>query len=186
MKISTKVIENATANYLSLDELAFLYSAFFNYKWEVNIMPASLIKLKRLGYLDEKDELTLVGENVLFSCIEKEVEPTPISTTKNEKFDEIWMMFPKDDGYRHFEKSRIIRWNKAETKREYEEALKKVKHEDLVRALNNEVAYRKLSSTKENFFKYMKSSVNWFKTEQYNEFIDEQQNVEDSHGKELS
>lgn len=186
MIITNKVIENATANYLSLDELAFLYSTFFNKSWEVNVTPASVLKLKRMKYINDDDSLTNAGEQVLFSCIEKETEATNPPTEKSADFDAIWLMFPKDDGFRHFEKTRMIRWNKAETKKEYDIALTKVTHEELVRALANEIAYRKQSSTKENFFKYMKSSINWFKTEHYNEFLDEQLNVEDIHGKELS
>ena len=117
MKIDNTVIQNASANYLSLDELAFLYSSFFDLKWEVNVIPASILKLRRMGYIDETDKVTAGGEAVLFSCVQTNFEETKPIANIEDRFDEIWMLFPRDDGYRHFSKTRMIRWNKAETKK---------------------------------------------------------------------
>lgn len=112
-------------------------------------------------------------------CIDEE---RPVKNVES-KFDEIWFLFPKDDAYRHFQSTRPIRYNKIETKKEYEIALGERTHEQLKEALTAELEYRK-SSSAENKLKYMKSSLNWFKTKAYEEFMNvPEEIIEEKYGK---
>ena len=182
MKITNKVIENAYANYLTIDELVFIYNKFFDLKWSAKITPASINKLIRLGLLDAEYNLTSDGETILFYCIEEESALVP----KNDRFEEIWVLFPRDDGFREFSKTRMIRWNKSEAKKQYEELLSEVSHDELVKALNKELEYRSTHSTKENLFKYMRGPVNWFKERTYLEFVDYEPEEKLDYGKQVS
>lgn len=186
MVIDEKVISNATANFLTLDELVLLYCRYFDYNWNINIAPAYINKLQRLGLINPDGNITTAGEVVLFSCIETEPK-VEVKSNKEDSFNEIWLMFPRDDSFRHFPVSRTIRWNKAETKRHYLDALNTHTHQQLVSALQNELKYRTANSTKENLFKYMKGSVNWFKDQAFLNFVDDEEtNITDDYGKEVS
>lgn len=135
-----------------------------------------------MGLIDESCSLTAIGESVLSGCANTE---HATSAPLEDKFDEIWALFPKDDGFRHFGKTRMIRWNKSESKKAYLEALKTYTHQDLLKALRNEIAFRN-DSSKENLFKYMKGSVNWFKHQSFVDFLEDSEEVRDEHGKGLS
>lgn len=136
-------------------------------------MPASINKLNRMGLIKD-GEISETGELLLFACLDNEEEVATEKVSVPSNFDEIWLLFPRDDGYRNFSTSRTIRWNKKETKAQYELALKLYSHKDLVNALKREITYRSSNSTKENLFKYMKGSINWFKDQSYLNFIDEE------------
>jgi hypothetical protein len=126
---------------------------------------------------------TLAAENILLECIDK----APIvEQPKDESFEVIWKMFPRDDEFRHFSKTRMIRWNKAETNKWYNEARLKYSHEQLQQALERELAYRN-TSVKENLFKYMKGSVNWFKEEAFLNFLEmEDIKYDNTYGKDIA
>ena len=181
MKITTKVIQGINSSRISLDELAYIYSLYFNENWEINIFPASIIKLQRLNILDSELGITAVGETVLFDCLDEDKVVVPAE----DKFDELWLLFPKDDEFKSFPRTRTIRTNKAQAKTEYYNTLAKgYTHEQLVNALKNEVIYRS-ESTKENLFKYMRSPINWFKNESYLDFVDINIVKPDEYGKEI-
>lgn len=180
MIINEKVINNIKVNFLDLTELAYLYNLFFNKNWNIDIFPASIVKLKRLNILKDETTLTANGENILLDCIEEEKR----ETIEAPNFDEIWLLFPKDDSNKSFQSTRLIRYNKPETRKQYEIALEEVSHERLMKALKAELSYRK-DSGNENKLKYMKSSVNWFKTKAYEEFLDTSDDIEEKYGKQV-
>jgi hypothetical protein len=184
MKITKEVVNNTASNFISLDELAFLYSLEFNENWLINLSPASTNKLVRMGLI-ENDSITTYGSGVVYACLDEKEEV--IKPVVENKFDEIWLKFPRDDSYRHFTTTRPIRWNKKETKIHYSKALETHTHEQLLKALKNEIDYRAANSTQENLFKYMKGSVNWFKDQSYLNFIeDEEIKLDNEFGKEIS
>lgn len=130
--------------------------------------------------------VSATGEEMVLTTMEPN-EMSPSSQSKESLFEELWLEFPKNDGFRHFAVTRTLRWNKAETKRLYTETLNKYSHKQLLEALKAECKYRASNSTKENLFKYMKSSVNWFKDERYLDYMEEEETTEDSiHGKDLA
>lgn len=169
MKITNKVVDNIKINFLDLTELAYMYKLFFNESWALDIFPASIVKLKRLNILADDNNLTGNGESILLDCLDEPIDKP--SSNDIDRFDEIWFIFPKDDEYGAFSSTRPIRYNKQETKRQYQVALEEYTHEQLLNALQCELQYRRSSGT-ENKLKYMKSSVNWFKSKEYLEFID--------------
>lgn len=185
MKITNEVINTCNEYLINLEELAYLYNKLLNLNWNLTTSPSSLAKLKRLNMLDEELNITSTGQAALVNIIQ--YIPTKVVVEIEDKFEEIWKIFPKDDSFRHFPNSRMIRWNKPETKRLYAEAIQEYSHERLINALKKEIDYRSLNSTKENLFKYMKGSVNWFRDKSYLNFMDEeieQKGIE--HGKELA
>lgn len=90
----------------------------------------------------------------------------PQSDNIDAEFEEFWLLFPKDDEFRHWGRTRPLRWNKKETKSQYKTTRLTVDHETLMRALRNEIKAHS-GSTKENGFKYMKSSINWLAKEAF-------------------
>lgn len=187
MELNDEVIKKINENYMTLDELALLYSLMLNLNWDLNITPASVNKLKRLKFLDENSVLTPEGEQFLFECLP--IKPTQKPEGKEvDLFEEFWTTYPKDDAIKNFQASRLLRWNKGETRRLYKEALTTVSHSQLLQALKAEIAYRVKNSNVENKLKYMFGSVNWFKNKGYLEFLGEEL-VEDkeqqNYGKEL-
>lgn len=145
------------------------------------MFPASFLKLKRFNILGEDGNLTVVGENTLFDCMDEEKEAIPA----DDKFDEIWLAFPKDDEFKGFPRTRAIRTNKSAAKAEYHKALSKGHtHEGLLRALKEEIAYRS-TSTKDNLFKFMRSPVNWFKLETYLDYEGEELTENLEYGKDI-
>lgn len=180
MTINRELIEKLNSYNLSLDELAYLYSMHLDLNWEVWIIPASLLKLKRYKYIDELGRLTNTGENILLSCVEFEVPPKPV-VEENDRFDEIWLTFPIDDAHGNYSKTRQIRYNKPETRKAYYDALLHKTHDELMKALKNEIAYRKQPG-KDNLLKYMYISYNWFNKQGYdNELIPEV--IKEEYGK---
>lgn len=91
--------------------------------------------------------------------------PDPDSNIDKE-FEEFWLLFPKDDEFRHWGRTRPLRWNKKETKEQYRVARIVNSHELIMRALRNEIKAHS-ASTGENGFKYMKSSINWLAKEAF-------------------
>lgn len=182
MQLTKDVVAKANQYRISIEELVYIYTLFIGEVWDIGIFPASILKLTRLGILDANEKLTVVGENVLLDCLPIVKEEPKL---EEDLFDEIWLKFPRDDDYRHFGKTRLIRYNKAETKRAYEEALKEFSHAQLLAALEREIRYRQ-DSKRENLFKYMKSSLNWFKQKAFMDFMEEEAiNQKEEYGKEV-
>lgn len=183
MTITNKLIEAIGANYITLDELAFIYSLYFKQGWDINLMPVSINKLRRFGVITEDGELSPSGELLLFNCLSD--QPSVVIESVDSKFEELWALFPRDDGYKNFPKTRMIRWNKKETRAQYEDALTQCSHEVIMNALRNEIAFRQESSA-ENMFKYMKGSANWLRDRVYLNFVDYEQEEENQYGKGIS
>lgn len=167
--INDKIVNAARDNYLTLDEIFYLYETVTN-NVVLDHVPATINKLVRLGFLKDSSTLTPFGEEFILDLMDEETV-TPDTFDEN-SFNELWLLFPKDDKYRHFPLTRPIRYNKAETRKAYKEALKEVNHTQLIECLNKEIYYRRQSET-ENLFKYMKGSVNWLKEKAYEMYLNE-------------
>ena len=166
MKINKELIDKLNSFNISVDEIVYLYSLHLDLGWDVPLIPASLLKLRRYKYLDERGNITAEGENVLLNCIE--FEPITIPKVNEDRFDEIWLTFPIDDRNGAHPKTRQIRYNKVETRKAYENALFEKTHEELLTALQNELEYRKQNESADNLLKYMYISYNWFSKQGYN------------------
>lgn len=167
--INDKVVDAARDNYLTLDEIFYLYETVTN-NVVLDHVPATINKLVRLGFLKDSSTLTPFGEEFILDLMDEEIVAP--DTFDENSFNELWLLFPKDDKYRHFPLTRPIRYNKGETRKAYKEALKEVSHAQLVECLNKEIYYRRQSET-ENLFKYMKGSVNWLKEKAYEMYLNE-------------
>lgn len=184
MKINRDVIETIKASFITLDELAHMYNIYTDSNWDLNVYPASINKLLRLNMIDSKGQLTNIGENVLMECFAEDAPPKIEAT--EDFFSDFWKLFPRDDGWGNFNRTRQLRWNKVETKSEYDLALKNYSHEEIMDALKREIKYRSIPS-RDNMFSFMCNSVNWFKKKAFEAFIDgeDNENVEDSYGKKV-
>lgn len=182
MNVNNHTIEKIREYFIGLTELGILYSKLKCLDWNISIFPDLINKMIRLGYLDSNENITPKGELVVANCLITESE---LST--QDKFGEIWEIFPRDDGFRNFPKTRMIRYNKAKTQADYINALKEYPHETLLQALKNEISFRQRNTSTENMMKYMKGSHNWFETKAYENFLDNiSEDDVNTYGKELS
>jgi hypothetical protein len=185
--VTTEMLETLKIYFLSLDDVMYLYKIVVDPTIDYEVVPAVINKLTRYGFI-KNDKPTPQAEQLLIELIDEEPEPvTP--KYDEEAFNKLWLMFPKDDAYRHHSPTRPIRYNKQETRKAYQAALNDVTHEQLVSCLEKELFYRR-SSESENLFKYMKGSLNWFKDKAYENYIDEDDNTfykyDEKFGTELS
>lgn len=178
MYINHHVINALSSNYLTADELIYLYNEYFKYGWDWEISPGSILKLKKTGFLDESGKVSVIGESLLLDLV-TEVPIVPEVATE-EQFEEIWSLYPRDDSFRQFPKTRTLRWNKVETLRQYKIARQTYSHEQLMFALKNEISDRN-GSTIKNMFTYMKSSVNWFKDQAFLDYMTREVEPEEEH-----
>jgi len=83
----------------------------------------------------------------------------------DEQFDKFFAAFPSSDAYRHWEKGRSFKIGERKAKVLFANILAEGKYtaNDLIRALEMEIAMRKRRSIKENQFQYMKGVVNWLR-----------------------
>lgn len=112
--------------------------------------------------------VSVIGESLLLSLNSDITEP--IEPPNEDQFEEFWKLFPKNDAFRTFPKTRDLRLNKVETKKQYKIARQTYSHEQLIEALKAEVA-DKSGSTIKNMFTYMKGSVNWLKDKAFLDFM---------------
>lgn len=158
MNISKELIEECKVNFIDLTELVFLYTQFIGEDWNLSIFPSSITKLQRMGLINKDSDLTESGELL----VKKIVNPTIVKKEVAHNFEEFWQAFPKDDEHSNFPKTRAIRVNKALAENEYKKLLanENITEEQLINALNLEVAWRK-SFRASNFLTYLKSPANW-------------------------
>jgi hypothetical protein len=163
MNITKEIVQVCNTNYISIEELVYLYTLYIEENWDLNIYPASIYKLQRLNFISSEGVLSSTGENLLSQLSLPTKSPSEVS-----RFEEFWLAFPKDDEHHTFNKTRAIRTNKAVAQLEYDRVIsdKKATQEQLIEAVTNEVTYRK-SFRMENYLKYMKSPTNWLRDSVY-------------------
>lgn len=184
MKLNENIIKICNTYFLSIDELVYMYTLFINENWDVNIIPASIKKLTNLNLISG-DKLTPAGEDLVIAALTEEGENK--ITPDKDRFDEIWEIYPRHDGFMNFDKTRVLRFNKAQTKQDYQEALQTYTHEQLLNALKAEIQFRSNPSS-ENLFKYMPASHNWFRRKCYETFMgaELEHKTDNEYGKEIS
>lgn len=185
MKITKELVDTAKAHFLSIDEMAHIWDTYFVEHWNVDVTPASINKLTRMGVLNSKGEVTEAGESIIMLV----VDIPPVEKTEETvlaKFEEFWKIYPRDDAYNTFGKTRQLRWNKSETRKLFIEYAKEHSEDVLIEALKREIKFRS-SPSQENLFKYMTNSVNWFKKNSFETFLTDDNDPEtNEYGKEIS
>lgn len=122
--------------------------------------------------------LTDLGNQVFtnLDVIYRELNPDLLAKVPTGNFDEFWELFPINDKFGNFPKSRLLRVNKAECKRKYLAILAEGKytHEQIINALKYEIEFNNSASTfKENKYKFMKSSSVWLNQAYYETLLDD-------------
>jgi hypothetical protein len=108
MQIDQNLINALRSNYLSADEFIYLYDEYFKCGWDWSISPGSILKLKKTGFLDDNSKVSVIGESLILGLLEE--APTHIQMSNvDEQFEEFWNLFPKNDEFRHFPKTRNLR-----------------------------------------------------------------------------
>ncbi len=83
-------------------------------------------------------------------------------------FNEFWTTFPSGNEHGRWIRTRLLRSNKATTKRLYEIAiLNGTKHEDIIKALTIQIKQAKATSITENKLTYIKNSTTWLRQKEY-------------------
>lgn len=139
-----------------------------------------------MGILDSKGNITEAGESIIMLIVDI---PAPEKTEEDvlTYFEVFWKLYPRDDAYNTFGKTRQLRWNKSETRKLFIEYSKLYPEDRLIDALSKEIKFRK-SPSQENLFKYMCNSVNWFKKNAFETFLDAEEETDEinEYGKEIS
>jgi len=161
MTISEKTLAVCKDNFISLEELVYLYSLMTSNGWEIDLSVAQHDKLKRLGYIDG-DYPTPYAESVVADAI-------ALSTHKenySSEFESFWRAFPRGT-----EEGRTLRTQKARAYALYSQALASGHAPQHLLSKLKEDVDRKTSS--KDGLKYMRGIVNWLRLETYNEIDDE-------------
>ena len=184
MIINYQTVQIAKINYLSIDELSYLYMLCIEDDWELNIFPASIAKLKRFNLLTDDNEVTPAGVSIVSQVLE--TAPTKTSINYEEEFEKFWLAFPRDDEHHTFSRSRAIRINKAVAFTAFVNTLnnEKVTATILVEAVEKEITYRK-TFKQENYLKYMKSPANWLRDKVYLDDFSNEITEEEGYGKQV-
>lgn len=161
---------------------------------EFKIAPAYLIKLIKEGYITSNNTITSRGLELLsdvglinevqlhnsknsvelIASKTKAVKRYEIEINEHPDFKEFWELYPINDGRHGHLVSRVLRWNKNATRELFKEAIENgYDSKDIVKALRNEITYRDaITNSDSNAYKFMHSSVNYFKNENFVKFID--------------
>lgn len=167
MVITKNVIDALHSNYLTADEFIFLYNEYYKCGWDWVISPGSLLKLKKTGFVEENGLVSVIGESILLSL---NTVTEPVIEVNEDQFEDFWKEFPRDDSFRTFPKTRVLRFNKIETRRLYNMIRQEYSHEDLMKALKTEISERSKGGVK-NLFTYMKGSINWLKDKSFLDYL---------------
>lgn len=161
MIITKAVIDKAREQFITLDELAYLYSRACALDWNVDINATSLHKLSALdllvnGELTENGALLL---NSVFPDIDMVEDYTP-------DFEEFWKAYPQTT-----EDGRFLRKSKKDAFLAYRTAIKKgFRPGDILKALRKELAMKVISA---EGLKYMKNIVNYLNTEHFTTLMED-------------
>lgn len=180
MVINKEVITALHSNYLTADEYIFIYNEYYKCGWDWAISPGSILKLKKTGFIEENGLVSVIGESLLLSLASSSPVEVEDKEAIDEQFEEFWKEFPKNDAFRQFPKTRDLRLNKVETKRQYRIARQDYSHEQLIGALKAEIA-DKSGSTIKNLFTYMKGSVNWLRDKAFLDFFNYENTEEENN-----
>ncbi len=185
MKITQELVDTASAHFLSIDEMAYIWDIYFEEKWNISLSQASLSKMERMKILDKKGKLTPGGESIILLLVDEPERRE--NKSLDEEFELFWKLYPRDDSTSKYSKTRQLRWNKGGTKKEFFTLCENYGVEAVINALKKEIAFR-TSPSEENLLKYMCNSVNWFKKEAYATFIDDEEDeiTTNEYGKEIS
>jgi len=173
MVINKEVIKLCADNYISLEELVYLYTVFLNEDWEVQLSVASLTKIKRLGLIDDVD-LTEAGLFLIASATSgAEHRPAVV-----ERFEEFWTSYPTDDAVLGHQLSRKIKGSKQTAKKAYEAAVQMgATEESIIKGLKNQLDF--LLSLPNRYtvnpLKFFKAPKRWLEEKEWEDFQGKEQ-----------
>ena len=131
----------------------------------VDKLPMSDLTLQELlvmGYIDDNQDITLEGKNLLKEVYDKSRKKTAPKKKKeyDPRFLEWWESYPRDPEWGEYIDSRTLRVNKSNCQELFLKLLKRYTTEELINGLKYEIAHRKEESRlkKENIMMYMQST----------------------------
>lgn len=156
--INKGVLQDAKERMLTMDEYVYLFYGVQSQEVDLSV---NVPKLIRLGYLDNSMAFT-------DSCLELVPDYKPEATVN--RFEEFWEKYPKSDEIFNYLKTRSLAINKSATRKEYIKQAAIYGEDTIIDALDAEVKDRFSMSLKKNAFSFMKSSINYLKTQQFLEY----------------
>lgn len=173
MVINKELIKLCADNFISLEELVYLYTVFLNEDWEVQLSVHSLTKLRRMGLVTEVD-LTEAGLFLIASATAgAEHRPAVV-----EKFEEFWTLYPSSDAVLGHPLLRKIKGSKQAAKKAYEAAVQLGAAEDnIIKGLKNQLDF--LLSLPNRYtvnpLKFFKAPKRWLEEKEWEDFLDKEQ-----------
>lgn len=171
MKIDLMKLEKAQ---LTLEEalvLAYIDCTNKEIKWPGGLPDQeSYVSLKEKGFLEFKPDgvkITVTGYQH-FRTVTGQI---PLKLKKDKKlfkFDDFWNTYPIHDGHGNWMRTRLLRADKARSLKQYNIAITNgIKHEDIMKALNWQIADCLKNSTTKNKLTFMKNSATWLFQKEY-------------------
>ncbi len=161
MLVTKEVIDTIRKQFITLDELAYIYAIATGQQWDLDINVSSIHKLSTLDLL-VGGEITENGA-LLLASIYPEVE---VKTGYTPEFEEFWRTYPTTT-----ETGRFLKRSKKDGFLAYQSAIKKgFLPGDILRALKKELAMKVVAP---EGLKYMKNLVNYLNSEQFTALMDE-------------
>lgn len=105
---------------------------------------------------------------------------TPKQEIKQNKddFEEFWKLFPSSDEHGIYRRTRILKANKEGCKKKYSQYIQEgVLHDDIIKALKYDVKLRRDGNNKQNNMMYMKNSLTWLNSKEFEVLLE---NIDDN------
>lgn len=175
LKIDKEIVTNLKQRFVTLTDIAYLYSIVHEDDWGIVLDSDSMNRLIALGYID-KFELSPTSEAVLLVGIcTGQQEDVELSS-----FEEFWELYPASDAWGGFSKTRNIKTRRGDALGEYRILIRSgVTAQEINLGLNTYIHSLKAKSTFGNALKFMVGPQRFLKEKMFRTHTDIDEEVYD-------
>lgn len=167
MYLDKEVIKKCNENFVTLEEMVYLYSKVTDSDYGVELTIPSLSKLQRQGYLSGAQMTQQGAELVSYVFGTNPV----VDKEYSKEFEAFWKLYPANDGIGGVV-TKKLKGSKVLSYTRYKQALARgYSDEEIYQGLVNHIAFLNSTlTTRKNPFTYMKACHNWLDSNEFLEY----------------
>ena len=167
MFLTKEIVTKCRENFLSLEELIYLYGLVTDHEYDLDISTSVVNKLRRQGYLNNA-QITQEGAEVVALIVGTS---SKIDKEYSKEFEQFWKAFPANDALGG-KLTRKLKGNKPLTYTRYKQALARgYSSGEIYTGLINHIEFLNSTiSSMKNPFTYMKACHNWLDSNEFLEY----------------